>query len=327
MHPRVAIIGAGIAGLSCAAELSAHNVCVSLFDKSRGAGGRICTRRVDVKRYDHGAQYFTTSDTHFRAAVDSWSKAGIVETWNGRFGRWQNGALIEDDDTRKRWVGAPRMSMIGRHLAAGLNVHTAHRVNALRRDEDQWVLEFDKDCSSSFDWVFMSCPGPQAAQLLRPHNSILTAHAEALSYGPCWALMLSFPKRVDFDFDGVKLIDHAIGWMCRDSSKPGRDPGERWVIHGSPEWSETHLEHSPEAVQMLLIDALGEFIEAAPTVDSVHRWRYALAQVNDGQSARLDPARRLGLFGDALAGPRVEAAWLSGRSMAARFLEEINRGM
>ncbi|MGA8880775.1 MAG: FAD-dependent oxidoreductase, partial [Azonexus sp.] len=57
--PHLALIGAGIAGLSCATALQQAGLKVSLFDKGRGPGGRMSTRRGDDWQCDHGAQYFT----------------------------------------------------------------------------------------------------------------------------------------------------------------------------------------------------------------------------------------------------------------------------
>ena len=43
---RIAVVGAGIAGAACAASLQQAGVQVTLFDKSRGVGGRMSTRRA-----------------------------------------------------------------------------------------------------------------------------------------------------------------------------------------------------------------------------------------------------------------------------------------
>ena len=59
---RVVIIGAGIAGLSCAQELKLHGISVDIFEKSRGPSGRMSTRRSEAWSADHGAQYFTARD-------------------------------------------------------------------------------------------------------------------------------------------------------------------------------------------------------------------------------------------------------------------------
>jgi predicted NAD/FAD-dependent oxidoreductase len=43
---RIGIVGAGMAGLSCAEGLANHGHDVVLLDKGRGPGGRMSTRRT-----------------------------------------------------------------------------------------------------------------------------------------------------------------------------------------------------------------------------------------------------------------------------------------
>ena len=73
-----AVIGAGIAGLSCARALAASGVHVTVFDKSRGSGGRMSTRRGEGWACDHGAQYFTARDPLFQAELARWQAAGVA---------------------------------------------------------------------------------------------------------------------------------------------------------------------------------------------------------------------------------------------------------
>lgn len=82
---KIGIVGAGIAGLSCAEMLGAAGHVVTVFDKGRGAGGRMATRGVPTPfgdvTFDHGAQYFTTRDPRFSVAVTGWQASGIVSPW------------------------------------------------------------------------------------------------------------------------------------------------------------------------------------------------------------------------------------------------------
>jgi renalase len=82
--PHIAVIGAGIAGLSCATQLQEAGLKVSVFDKSRGPGGRMSTRRGDDWQCDHGAQYFTARDADFQAEVARWQAAGVAALWQPR---------------------------------------------------------------------------------------------------------------------------------------------------------------------------------------------------------------------------------------------------
>ena len=83
MTKRVAIIGAGMAGLAAARLLREAGASCTIFDKSRGLGGRMATRRTGDFSFDHGAQYFTARGPRFRALVDDWSAAGHAAGWYG----------------------------------------------------------------------------------------------------------------------------------------------------------------------------------------------------------------------------------------------------
>ena len=55
MQGRVAVIGAGLTGLTAARRLADAGCAVVVFDKSRGLGGRLATRRTALGPIDHGA--------------------------------------------------------------------------------------------------------------------------------------------------------------------------------------------------------------------------------------------------------------------------------
>ena len=54
----IAVIGAGIAGITCARTLMQAGHQVTVFEKSLGAGGRMATCDSEFGGFDHGAQYF-----------------------------------------------------------------------------------------------------------------------------------------------------------------------------------------------------------------------------------------------------------------------------
>ena len=62
----IAIVGAGLSGLVLANQLAARHD-VTLFEKSRGVGGRMATRRNFPYYFDHGAQFFTADSREFKA--------------------------------------------------------------------------------------------------------------------------------------------------------------------------------------------------------------------------------------------------------------------
>jgi len=68
----MAVIGAGISGFTCACTLDDHGFNVTVFEKSRGPGCPMSTRRTENNlRFDHGAQYISVRDDRFRRYVES----------------------------------------------------------------------------------------------------------------------------------------------------------------------------------------------------------------------------------------------------------------
>ena len=66
---QIIVLGAGVAGLTAALELTEAGHRVVVVDKGRGIGGRLATRRIGAAILDHGAQFFTTRGRPFTNLV------------------------------------------------------------------------------------------------------------------------------------------------------------------------------------------------------------------------------------------------------------------
>lgn len=277
---RVAIVGTGLAGLSCARALVAAGIEVSCFDKSRSASGRMATRRGDAGQFDHGAQYFTARDPRFVEAVSQWREAGVVARWTPRLAVFDEAAGPARLDAREpsdssagvveRYVGTPTMTAPARHLAADLNVTHGCTVRSLEHGPGGWRLRTDADAARAedahFDAVVLALPAPQAAVLLKASvtgaaPSALTALADVARSARmrgCWAVMVGSPEPLDLPFDAAFVNAGPLRWVARDSSKPGRcrhDGREAWLLHASAAWSEANLEREPAEVTAELLAA------------------------------------------------------------------------
>ena len=213
MTGRVAIIGAGMAGLAAARRLRAAGVECVVFDKSRGLGGRMATRRDGDLRFDHGAQYFTARGKRFKALVEEWRAAGAAAEWfEGAF------------------VGVPGMSGPARAMAEGLEVAGGVQASGLRRDADGWrVLDAEGARDGAFAAVLLAVPAPQAVPLAASAGVAFPA-LEAVRYAPCWALMLTFDGPSGLTEDHRRFESGAISWIARNGSKPGRDPAPETLV-------------------------------------------------------------------------------------------------
>lgn len=306
---RIVIIGAGMSGLACAQSLHQMGHQVDLFDKGRGPGGRMSTRRVAVDEaqiaFDHGAQFFTARDPAFRAQVELWHKDGVVAPWPAAKG--------------DAWVGTPGMNAPIAHMARAHNTRFASHAMGLVREGAEWrVLLNDGSRHGPFDAAILALPAEQAAAFLGTYDLTMAASAITARSQPCWTAMMAFPEKLPFEAD---VLDPSgpVGWAARNNAKPGRPAAEAWVVQASPAWSIQHLEDDAASVADHLALWLAQQSERAslpsPIHLSAHRWRYALAP-HSTKGALWNAHLRLGACGDWLLGPRIEMAWLSGTRLA-----------
>lgn len=320
--PKVGVIGAGIAGLTCARILQDHGLDVTLFDKGRAPGGRMSRRRAEPFQFDHGAQYFNARDPVFRCYVESWREDGVVDVWKGRMVTIGEAGIDEAARSEEHFVGVPGMNGLAKHLAKDLTIHLGNEVSALRRDGGGWRIETPNlSEGASFDMVVLAVPAVQAAALLEEAPAFADRLGD-VGMSPCWAALLGFDHALDLPFDGAWARDSPIAWIARNNSKPGRAQAESWVVHASRDWSKANLEDAREDVFQHLAKAFGALTSTSttPSFGTAHRWRYALAHRPLGEDCLFDGDRGLVVCGDWCLAGRVEAAFRSGTAAAGRIM-------
>jgi predicted NAD/FAD-dependent oxidoreductase len=307
---RFAIIGAGMAGLACADVLSCAGHAVTLFDKGRGPGGRMSTRRLATPlgevAFDHGAQYFTAREPGFCSQVADWADRHIVAPW----------PLVAHD----AWVGRPGMSAVIKHMASAHAVLWRQTIAGLVRQGKQWRLVGETANFGPFDAVLLAIPAEQAAPMLSLHDFAMARTALFARSLPCWTSLFVFDRGLT-ELPAIIRTGGDIVWATRNSAKPHRSGPEAWVMQATASWSTTHLECPREHIATMLHTALSAATGVAipdPIAATSHRWRYALTP-GTGDGALWHPELGLGACGDWLLGPRVECAWLSGRMLAERI--------
>lgn len=341
--PRVAIVGAGLAGGVAGARLARAGVRVEIFEKARGPGGRASTRYADPWRFDHGMQFFTARSQPFVDAVEGWISDGAVAEWSPRCATVDPGGgghLVEAPGpaaTGDRWfVGVPGNNEPCRRLAAELSVRRGVRIGALDVGGGRPQLKADAlpedpgraasaraALADPFDAVLLTAPAPQAARLLAPLPE-LAAQASKARIEPCLAAMLGWTSPPDVGWDVIRPgNDGPIAWAARHGSRPGR-PGapDGWVVHATPAWSREHLELERDEIAARLHAAFVELVTnarpdigaplRAPDFIAGHRWRFALASEPADGPYLWDEDARVGAAGDWCVAGRFEAAFTSG---------------
>ena len=325
---KTAIIGAGVAGLAAARSLAAAGHQVKLYDKGRGPGGRLSTRRAETPlgqvRWDHGAQFFTARSDAFREEVTRLRREGAVDVWRPRMADirqsaegWTVGLRPTDPHAEPCFVGTPGMNGFVKALTGNLDIEWGCRVETIGREADGKTLHLtDGRKAGPFDIVISAVPAEQAVSLLAPVSETLAEEARQVRSAPCWAVLLAFDAPVPVAWEAATISKSPIAWAARNASKPGRDEAESWVLHADPDWTEVHVEDPAEAVAAQLSELFCSLTLAPEPVHAMaHRWLYARVTHGAGAAFGWDGAAGVGTVGDWRLAPRIEAAWQSGHKL------------
>lgn len=308
-RPSVAVIGAGIAGLAAARTLADAGARATVFEKSRGLGGRLATRRPfgreDAFGLDHGAPYAEPP-----AGAAAPGLAALGAEWDAA----PAGARI----------GAPGMSDLVKPLAEGLRIERGVEIREVAHGADWLLIDTEDGRHGPFDALISAIPAPQCARLLGE----ACPEAATVRMAPTWTLLLAFDARQALD--APPLLRPQTGpfaLILRNAAKPGRDPArDGWIAHARPDWSAEHLETEKDAMADQLVDALAETLGARlpePLYRAAHRWRYALTETPAGRAFALEPDSRLGVCGDWRLGPTAGDAYRSGSLLGEAMVKTL----
>ena len=173
---KIAVIGSGLAGLTAAGDLAAAGHTLALFDKARGPGGRMSTRRMETPlgetAFDHGAQYFTARDPGVRQQVADWAVAGAAAPWP-----------VAGADA---WVGTPGMNAVIKAQAAAQDVRWNTRAEQIVRQDDGWMVHTEAGPLGPFAALVLAVPAEQAGPFLARHDRAMAEAAQGAQSLPCW---------------------------------------------------------------------------------------------------------------------------------------------
>ena len=313
---RIAVIGAGLAGLACARTLHDAGLSVTLIDQAERPGGRCSTRSTPAGPFDIGTPWVSATSESFKTQLHAFSDSGRLQPAPGRDGQW---------------LGTPTMQALPEQLAQGLMFAGNVQVAALERDDRHWRVRahgpVPLGLDLHFDAVAVAMPSEQAVPLLGPAPALAEMLRTARSE-PCWTVTAAWPVALPVRGDELAGSGDPLACARRDDTRPGHPRhSNRWVLHASAYWSANNLDvREPDVIRHLL-DAFSRAVGvrlARPSYAAAHLWQQAQVPQPLAEPCGWDAERQLGACGDAwhaLEGAEgAERAWLSGKALAARML-------
>lgn len=322
--PDLLVVGAGISGVAAATAATQAGAGVHVVDRGRRIGGRMASRRLrdtgtpyDGRVVDYGASYFTARDPDFVAVVEEMVTVGVVRPWTDTFHVHAEGAMAGVRTGPLRYAAPAGLRSV---------------VDYLGRDVTSFDLETHVERieitptgarADGYDArrLALCMPQPQAERIvaagLLPDVGI--------TWEPVIAVTMVFEERAWLDFDGVFVNDDPIlTWIADDGNRRG-DEAPVLVAHVNPVFAAGHLE-DPSGVLPNAIASTRRVlgIDSFPAWSWAHRWSLAKPIAALDEEFWVHPDLPMGLAGDAWAGgPRVEAAWLSGRALGRALAGDL----
>ncbi len=342
----VVVIGAGLAGLTCAQQLQQAGINVTVVEKSAGLGGRMATRRIQGTWVDHGAQYISPKDDSFVRFIRKLEEKQIVEPWGRHIyiANEQGLCPTQSELNYLRYICKGGMTGIAKYLAQEFlsqgerhkhKICTNTRITGVQCERQQWRLTTQDNEVITADAVVATMPAPQFLPLFEPvldNGSNFLQAVRLVKFLPNMTIMAGYDANVVQmpPWHGVKYEnDPILTWVSCNTSKHSTPPKQLvLVLQSTAEFATQSMEETNlEVAGMPMLIHAGKTLDkafAGPEWWQVHRWRFAFAAEPLGISC-LSTAAPLPLVcaGDWCAGRTIEAAYTSGMAAAESIAEML----
>jgi renalase len=329
----IAVIGAGIAGLTCARRLQQAGKAVVLVDKSRGLGGRLATRRLGGTHADHGVCYLQAKGDLFQGWIDELVAGGILRVWTEGIHQLSADGVLQSPTKSAAYYAAPMgATSIAKYLGRDLEIIGDKLITSISPIDNGWRLSTkDPEFSLAAAQVIIATPPAQALNIAKQSiDPDCSQQLASVQFTRSITAIVVYPETdqnaaAAIPWQGIQCIEHpTLAWIGLDSSKQINPTQPVLVIQSSAAFAEQYFD-APDLsiIGQKLLDEIDPLIPTlnAPELIQVHRWGYAFAQ--NPLAARFITAQTaapLYFCGDWCGGNRVESAYLSGIALADRML-------
>jgi renalase len=350
MQYDIAIVGAGIAGLTAARALHDAGRSVIVIDKSRGLGGRLATRRLGHSHADHGVCYLKANHPAFQSWLDHLTERGLINVWTDRL---HHPDLTPEHTSTPRYVAPDGATAIAKDLAAGLTLERNQLITVVNPIADAWQLLSQNTTIQNTTiqnttgpitakTVILAIPAPQAVPLIEAIAAPeVLEQIRSIAFAPCLTAIAVYPaahlaQAQTIGIQGIQFIgdDESLGWIGFEHTKQHQFTQPILVIQSNKMFVKEHFESTDlPSIGKQLCDRAAKILKTdwitQPEILQVHRWKYAFVinplavpflRINTINTAQSPDRHSLYCIGDWCGGNRVESAFLSGRAIAQHIL-------
>ena len=324
----VAIIGAGITGVTIA-NLLQKKYNLTVFEKSRGVGGRMATRRAEPYQFNHGAQYFKIGNKEFKDFMQPLMVNKIIKPLKANQIEILNKKVIKRTKiyNKKYFTAESKMNSVVKYLINNnLSIKLLCNIEKTLKENDKWfIIDSDKVSYGPYDWLLITIPPNQATKILYNSFKFLDI-IKKIKMRSCYSLMLGFDEIKEFDFDTALFLDEDIQWLSISKKILEKKEYYNLLINSSYNFAEQNINGSKDKISNYLIKQVSDILQCELNNykhKALHFWKYAMSEKNNNLGSLFDEDLKVIVCGDWCMNGKVEGAFLSAKNAANKLLKYI----
>lgn len=292
---KIAIIGAGFSGCNLYNNLKEKYENITIFEKSRGVGGRLSTKYIEDKFIDYGTSSLIPITDDLKFFCLDLAKNGVLKAKYDEF------------------IPKNGINKICKFLIDEKNLLTNTKIIKVENSANKWTLEDENhNIYEDFDLLFITIPAPQILQMKIELPTDFKEKLSFIKYDSIFSLILHTNKELKlnenklYENPDIKdIINNSKKYLYKDFSS--------YVIHSSKEFTNCVNEKSKEEICEIFLenfdDETKELIEKFTIIP--HLWKYAFAKTSLDMPYFLNEEKNLGICGDYFSHNNLEASLLS----------------
>ena len=329
MSLSVAIIGAGLTGSLVAHQLSHAKLSITVFEKSRGLGGRASTKRLPWGQFDLGVPLIPATDTTFIDFMQQMASQRQAHQWPGPEQQTFRSSLSNDNNAAQFFVFDQKMNSMCHHWLQASDVQTSSMVTEVRYQQGRgWQLCLEQQWQQAFyDVLICTAPWPQTKTLLRHIDE--EAFSLEQIWASCWSIGIKLQSSIKPKMKVIHLANNALQTLVFDSEKPNRpvlqNNEQIWVAQLNHSLSATlGKEGKVQAINLACASLCQYFNLSTDVIQHAegHFWRYARSEKEQKPLGIIyNQQKNLIAGGDWSCGASVQSAFKAAQAISQKVLQ------
>ena len=316
-NKRIAVIGAGIAGLTISKKLASSNEVV-IFEKLSEVGGRMATCKSTGFNFDFGAQFFDAKTDEFQKFIHSAKQLGIIKVWKAKFAEIIQKKIVRLWNTSRHYIGNTGIIDLCNYIANSLNIIYEQEIKSISYMNSKWkLISHTNKYYIDFDYLIIAIPSQQLLKLLS-NNYYFYKYASKRTMLPCFTLMIQLKSKPNLIYDGAIVKESILSWISTNTNKYASSSGII-VGHSSNIWAQSHIRGDMDQIKQIMKNILLEILDLSSdnAIQStyLHRWNFANINFLKSDFSHFDQNMQLGVCGDWFRKGKVESAFMSANSL------------